>query len=64
MTPVLAWFAQPTTVAGIATLLGTLSAVLGHQLSWASAIPLLVGAATGVAMPDSTRPAQAPTTKP
>ena len=48
------WAKQPTSVAGFATILGTFTAVLSHQLSWAQAVPLLVGAAVSVALPDNT----------
>ncbi len=48
------WASEPTSVAGFATILGTLTAMLSHQLSWAQAIPLLVGAVVSVALPDNT----------
>ena len=48
------WAREPSSVAGFATILGTLTAMLSHQLSWAQAIPLLVGAVVSLALPDNT----------
>ena len=48
------WAREPTSVAGFATILGTLTAMVSHQLSWAQAIPLLVGAVVSIALPDNT----------
>jgi hypothetical protein len=53
--PLIAWAQQPTSVAGLATLFGTFSALMTHQLSWAQALPLLAGAFTSIALPDNTQ---------
>lgn len=45
---------QPTTVAGLATLTGTLHAALTGTLTWNAAVPLLVGAAVAILLPDNT----------
>lgn len=55
MDRLLVWAQQPTSVAGLAALLGTFSAVMTHQLSWAQAFPVLAGALASIAMPDNTR---------
>ena len=55
MDKIRAWTREPTSVAGLATILGTFTAMLSHQLSWAQAIPLLVGAAVSLILPDNTR---------
>ncbi len=47
------WAREPTSVAGFATILGTFTAMLSHQLSWAQAIPLVVGALVSIALPDN-----------
>jgi hypothetical protein len=49
-----AWAQQPTSVAGLATIFGAVSALLSHQLSLAQAAPLLAGAIVSVALPDNT----------
>ena len=49
-----AWARQPTTVAGISTLIATVSALLLQQLGWQQAIPLLVGSAVSMVLPDNT----------
>ena len=48
------WAREPTSVAGFATILGTFTAMLSHQLTWAQAIPLLVGSVVSIALPDNT----------
>jgi hypothetical protein len=53
MKTLLAWFKQPTSVAGIATFFGTFSAILLHQATWAQAAPLLAGAVVAIALPDN-----------
>jgi hypothetical protein len=53
METVLAWLRQPTTVAGISTLFGTLSALVTQQVSWAQAMPLIVGGLAAIALPDN-----------
>ncbi len=55
MDKIRAWTREPSSVAGFATMLGTLTAVLSHQLSWSQAIPLLVGSAVSIFLPDNTR---------
>ena len=54
MRNLLAWVHQPTSVAGISALFGTISAVALHQLSWAQAVPLLAGAVVSILLPDNT----------
>jgi hypothetical protein len=48
-----AWLRQPTTVAGISALLGTVVAVLLGQMSVAAAVPLVTGAAVSMVLPDN-----------
>ncbi len=48
------FFGQPTTVAGLATLCGTVEAVLTGHLTWQAAVPLVVGALVSVVLPDNT----------
>jgi hypothetical protein len=48
-----AWARQPTTVAGFSAMLGTLCALILHQVQWMQAVPLLVGAATSMLLPDN-----------
>jgi hypothetical protein len=50
---ILAWLRQPTSVVGASAILGTISALMTAQLSWAQAVPLLVGAVASIAFPDS-----------
>jgi hypothetical protein len=52
MQAVLAWLRQPTSVAGISALFGTLLALVNQQLNWAQALPLIAGALTSIALPD------------
>ncbi len=47
-----AWVRQPTTVAGISAVIATISGLLLKQLSWEQAIPLLVGSAVSMVLPD------------
>jgi len=54
MTAFITWARQPTTIAGLAAFAGTASAVLLQQMGWAHAIPLLVGAAVSMLVPDNT----------
>lgn len=51
------WLRQPTSVAGIAAIFGTASAMLSGQLTTAQAIPVLVGAAASILLPDNTHAA-------
>jgi hypothetical protein len=53
MNLLLKWLRQPTTVAGLSAAFGTFTALLGHQVTWAQAIPLLAGAAVSIALPDN-----------
>jgi hypothetical protein len=48
-----AWARQPTTVAGFSAMLGTLCALVLHQMQWTQAVPLLVGAVTSMLLPDN-----------
>ena len=47
------WLKQPTSVAGLAAMFGTVSALMSQQLTWAQAGPLLVGAVVSIALPDN-----------
>jgi uncharacterized membrane protein YfcA len=53
MQTVLAWLRQPTSVAGISALFGTLLALASQQLDWAQAVPLIAGALISIALPDN-----------
>jgi CHASE2 domain-containing sensor protein len=53
MSALRAWARQPTTVAGFSAMLGTLCALLLHQVQWTQAVPLLVGAVTSMILPDN-----------
>jgi hypothetical protein len=48
-----AWMRQPTSVAGISGVIGTLFAIVLHQVSWAQAIPLLTGSLISILLPDN-----------
>ena len=50
---IVAFFRQPTTVAGLATVCGTLEAVLTGHLTWSASVPLFVGAAVSILLPDN-----------
>jgi hypothetical protein len=54
MMMILLWLQQPTSIAGVSALVGTVSAVLTHQLGWSQAVPLLAGALVSIAIPDNT----------
>ncbi len=49
-----AWMRQPTTVAGISALIATASALLMGQIAWSQAVPILVGSAVSMLLPDNT----------
>jgi uncharacterized membrane protein YfcA len=53
MQTMLAWLRQPTSVAGISALFGTLLALANQQLDWAQALPLIAGALISIALPDN-----------
>jgi len=53
MSQLRAWARQPTTVAGFSALLGTMCALLLHQVQWTQAVPILVGAVTSMVLPDN-----------
>jgi type IV secretory pathway VirB2 component (pilin) len=53
MSSLATWLRQPSTVAGISTVFGTVTALLTHQISLAMAAPLLAGAAMSIALPDN-----------
>ncbi len=55
MSDIRAWARQPSSIAGLAAICGAISALLTHQLSWAQATPVLVGALVSVALPDNTQ---------
>jgi hypothetical protein len=48
-----AWLQQPTSVAGISGVVGTLLAILLHQVTWAQAVPLLTGSLISILLPDN-----------
>ena len=48
------WLRQPTTVAGISAVIATVSALLMDQIAWAQAVPILVGSAVSMLLPDNT----------
>ncbi len=48
------WLRQPTTVAGISALIATVSALLMNQIGWVQAVPILVGSAVSMLLPDNT----------
>ena len=49
-----AWLRQPTTVAGIAALCGTMVGLLTGQIGASEAAPLLTGAIVSIVLPDNT----------
>ncbi len=49
------WLQQPTSVAGLATIFGTLSALLTQQITLAQATPLVAAALVSILVPDNTR---------
>lgn len=56
---VAAFLRQPSTVLGIATVLGTISSILTGQMTLMGAIPPLVGAAYAIIVRDNTTQAAA-----
>ena len=52
------WIQQPTTIAGVSALLGTVVALLMHQVTWVQAVPLLAGAAVSTILPDNSNAKQ------
>ncbi len=44
---------QPSTVGGLAALCGTLEAAITGQMSWAHALPFIVGAVVSILLPDN-----------
>ena len=53
MTRVLQWLQQPTSVAGLSTIIGTLAALLLREIDVAQAAPLLAGACASILLPDN-----------
>ncbi len=53
MTGFRSWMQQPTTVAGLSAMLGTLVALMMHQVTWIQAVPLFAGAAVSAILPDN-----------
>ena len=51
---ILRWFQQPSSVGGLSAIVGTLAGVASGQLTWAQAVPYLVGGAIAIALPDNT----------
>jgi hypothetical protein len=43
---------QPTTLVGLATMVGTATSLVTHQMPWAVALPLLAGALTAIVIPE------------
>ena len=52
-TKVAAFMRQPSTVLGVSTLVGTLTAVLTAQLTWQNAVPAIAGALAAIVLPDN-----------
>lgn len=50
-----AWLRQTTTIAGLSTIVGTVCAVLGGQLTWPQAVPLFCGAVAAMLLPENGR---------
>jgi len=50
---VIAWLQQPTSVAGISALMGTLIALGLREMNWMQALPLLAGSIMSIALPDN-----------
>ena len=57
------WIQQPTTVAGLSTVFGTAVGLALQQMDWRQAVPLLVGAAVSIVLPDNTGAKQQADTK-
>ena len=53
MTRIAEWLQQPTTVTGIAAILGTAVALLMHQVTFVQAVPLFAGAVASAILPDN-----------
>ncbi len=53
-TTVLTWLRQPTTIAGLAALLGDAVVALTGAASWRVELPLALGSLVAVALPDNT----------
>jgi hypothetical protein len=53
MKALIVWLQQPSSVAGISALLGTLTALALNQLNWAQALPLLAGSTMAIVLPDN-----------
>jgi hypothetical protein len=54
VTALLAYLRQPTSIAGISAIVGTLMGLLSGNMTWESAAPLLVGAMVAIILPDNT----------
>lgn len=57
MKSILNWLKQPSSVAGLATLFGTLSALLLHQMTPAQGLSVIVGSVVSILLPDNSVPA-------
>lgn len=44
---------QPSTVLGVSTLIGTLTALLTDQITWEGALPAIAGGIAAIALPDN-----------
>ena len=56
-TGVLAWLRQPTTIAGIAALVGAAIMVATGAVTWRIELPIAAGSVIAMAMPDNTQAA-------
>lgn len=52
LTKIDSFIRQPTTLMGIATMVGTGVSLATHELSWAVALPLMAGAVVAIAIPE------------
>jgi len=53
MKKVLLWLQQPTSVAGLSAIVGTVLAVVLHQIDSAHAVPLIAAAIVSIVLPDN-----------
>lgn len=51
--PILSWPPSTTTVSGVAILVGSVAAILMHQMTWPQAIPLFAAGVTAIVVPDN-----------
>ena len=53
MNMLIAWLRQPSSVAGISTIVGTAMGVLTGTVTWQIGVPLLAGALAAIVLPDN-----------